>query len=260
MLTALALLAVAVGAQDAELIMGDCIITQPSGTRLLMLSDNCTFAAANAILGGAGERNLDLLSEVRALRAEVEALKALAISPPPTSPPPLVPPSPPSTPPPQPMVGAAYSVFEFYHPVSGSIWDTQESTKGWNLQSSGHFVLLSDVVERAYSNLQWYYTYSQPRGCSVTVEGRNGAPGSGYCATQSTSPCRADMGPSYTELWEPVASGELSASNVGVYNLQNQVIHPSYQGTAFRNWRITWTGNTVNGHGPLVGWMRVLEP
>ena len=115
-------------------------------------------------------------------------------------------------------------------------------------------MILKDTVAQSMDDLEWYYGYSDGRGCAITVEGTNQEAGLASCTSGTDSSC-SDMQDGLT--WNMVLSGELSAPAYGTYRLTNKVMDASYNNEAYQYWRIKWTANT-NAHGPLVTWAKVV--
>ena len=158
------------------------------------------------------------------------------------------------------MIGYSGSHFENYPNNCGaayvSFWDTEcqsasspGGTSGWNFNSAGHYQIFNDPGgARVFDTIEWYYAWCGGlRGCSVYVDGANSA----------TTLDNTDSN------WNAVAdTGTLQASTCQAHTMTSVSLSASYVSAgkpAYNWWRLRFRSNTA-GHGPLVGWMRIVEP
>ncbi|KAK3278345.1 hypothetical protein CYMTET_13712 [Cymbomonas tetramitiformis] len=142
----------------------------------------------------------------------------------------------------------AYSLFEEYHPTDGSqIWDTTQEVKGVNFNSDSHYLIWGQTTATAFGALEWYYTYTSERGCTVRLFGTNSLTDATAVASSSNLPIN----------WQPVVdSMETRASAMGSYTADNVERSAQYGGESYVYWKLEWVANTA-GHGPLYGKVEV---
>lgn len=128
------------------------------------------------------------------------------------------------------------SHFESY----GGGCDTEKHYTGWNMENGGHHQEMMDPCgAKVFGGLQWYYSW-----CG------------GYRGNNALVQCSNDG-----RSWINVANVAIAASSCGVHTAPINSWDPAYKANPVKcnYWKLSHTGDKGSSHGPLIGWVKIIQ-